>query len=420
MPALTEGDAKDGVALKGRKYARRGLDRVVSPEDTLARALPLAASMGITRIANITGLDRLGVPTVAVTRPNSRSVSVSLGKGATLSAAKASGLMEAIEGFHAEQVDAPVLFASYERMMGRANVVDVSRLARVHGGSFDAGSKLLWLEGHDLVQDAPCFVPFETVHTDYTLPLPAGSGAFLMSSNGLASGNQYLEAVSHGICEVVERDANSLWRCRSAEAQARTRLDLSSVDDDCCLEVLEWFRSAGIDACVWETTSDVGIPCFRCQITDSANSGYHPIHPVSGFGCHPRREIALLRALTEAAQGRLVLISGARDDLSRNLFHDEDAVRKAREFDALRTAPGVHRHFYDTPSYDSATLDGDVTWELAQLAGAGLDAVVVVDLEKAEFGIPVVRVIVPGLESICEAPNYVPGIRLRRVLEGTA
>jgi len=57
--------------------------------------------MGITRLGNITGLDRIGIPVAVAVRPNSRSVSVSQGKGLELAQAMASALMEACEGFHA-------------------------------------------------------------------------------------------------------------------------------------------------------------------------------------------------------------------------------------------------------------------------------------------------------------------------------
>src|SRR5438132_13617410 len=84
------------------KRFRQGTHRTAAPDETLARVRPYAARMGITRLGNITGLDHIGIP-VAV-RPNSRSVSVSQGKGLELPQAVASALMEAREGFHAEAV----------------------------------------------------------------------------------------------------------------------------------------------------------------------------------------------------------------------------------------------------------------------------------------------------------------------------
>jgi ribosomal protein S12 methylthiotransferase accessory factor YcaO len=96
----------------GFKAYRRGTHRTVDPATTLARMQPHLASMGITRIANVTGLDRIGVPVVMVSRPNSRSLAVSQGKGLTLEAAKASGVMEAIELYHAERIELPLKLGS--------------------------------------------------------------------------------------------------------------------------------------------------------------------------------------------------------------------------------------------------------------------------------------------------------------------
>ena len=84
------------------KAFRQGTHRIVAPSETLVRCRPLASSMGITRLGNITGLDRIGIPVVGAARPNSRSVSVSQGKGLDLSQAMTSALMEPIEGFHTE------------------------------------------------------------------------------------------------------------------------------------------------------------------------------------------------------------------------------------------------------------------------------------------------------------------------------
>ena len=61
--------------------------------------------MGITRIANVTGLDRIGIPVVMVCRPNARSIAVSQGKGLDMDAAIVSGLMESAELYHAEQIE---------------------------------------------------------------------------------------------------------------------------------------------------------------------------------------------------------------------------------------------------------------------------------------------------------------------------
>src|SRR6516165_9803382 len=104
------------------KRFRRGTHRLVTPSETLARVRPLAARMGITRLGNITGLDRIGIPVAIAVRPNSRSVSVSQGKGLELPQAMASALMEACEGLHAEEIG-PVRIAAYRDIAPSVTVV---------------------------------------------------------------------------------------------------------------------------------------------------------------------------------------------------------------------------------------------------------------------------------------------------------
>jgi ribosomal protein S12 methylthiotransferase accessory factor len=400
------------------KAYQQGTHRLIPPEETLRRVCPLMGDMGITRIADLTGLDWIGLPVVAVCRPNARSLSVSQGKGLDLAAARASGLMEAVESYHAEHIELPLRRASYVELRTRVPVVDVDALPRLSVGSFHPAMRLLWTEGRDLRDGTPLWLPFELVHTDFTLPLPEGSGSFFMSSNGLASGNHPLEAISHGLCEVVERDATTLWHLGGEESRQRTRLDLGTVDDPACLQVLERFERAGMEVAVWETTTDVGLGSFYCLLAERSLEPLHPRAPTSGAGCHPAREIALLRALTEAAQVRLTLISGARDDMGISRCYEafRDPVVWRQEVERMRREPPV-RHFQDVPTFSGESFEVDVAWELERLAEAGLPRAVVVDLTRPEFRIPVVRVVVPGLEAPHDAPGYVPGRRARERLK---
>jgi YcaO-like protein with predicted kinase domain len=397
------------------KRFRVGTERMVDPSATLRRIKPWMDAMGITRMANITGLDRIGIPVVTACRPNSRSLSVSQGKGLTLEAAQASALMEAIEGYHAERVAGPLLWGSYREMRSCDELVDLAGIPRCPAGGFHENLPLLWMAGTDLFSGRSVLVPYETTHLDFRRPLPPGSGAFLMSSNGLASGNDSLEALSHGICELVERDANTLWHLGGREACDARRVDLTTVDDEECRLLLDRFEDAGIGVAVWDTTSDVGIPSLLCMVADRDPNGVRPMPPVGGSGCHPRRAIALLRALTEAAQGRLTIISGSRDDLSPRNFDASLAAAEMARF-ALELRRHSGKSFGELPDAAHDTFEADVHWELQRLARAGLRQAIAIDLTKREFGIPVIRVIVPYLEAMSELPGFVPGCRGRRVL----
>ena len=214
-----------------------GTYRAVAPAETVARARPYLREMGITRVANVTGLDRLGIPTVMVTRPNARSIAVSQGKGLDLDAARASGIMESMESFLAEHIQLPLKWGTRDDLAAQHKVVTVEDLPVAAGARSLDDMRILWSESNDLISGQSVWIPFELVHTDYRRPAEPGSGYFLCGSNGLASGNTYLEAVVHGACEVIERDANALWNRLTPEHRAATGVDPDSISHGECREL---------------------------------------------------------------------------------------------------------------------------------------------------------------------------------------
>ncbi len=162
----------------GHKRLLEGSHRTRAPAETLAQILPIRQQFGITRVANVTGLDRIGLPVVLATRPNSRSVAVSQGKGTSLEAAKASAMMEAIELWHAENILRPMIFATPGEIGRCGTVIDLERLPRVVNSRYSEGLRMHWIEGIDLVSGKPVFIPHEMVHADYTHPVPPGHGCF--------------------------------------------------------------------------------------------------------------------------------------------------------------------------------------------------------------------------------------------------
>src|SRR5690348_11062521 len=104
------------VSTETVKGFTRGTHRVCSPAETWERIKPHFLRAGLTRVADITGLDRVGIPVTLAYRPDSPTMANSTGKGLTLEAALVSGAMEAMELYHAEHVDLPVVRCSYEEM----------------------------------------------------------------------------------------------------------------------------------------------------------------------------------------------------------------------------------------------------------------------------------------------------------------
>src|SRR5512142_1484780 len=228
---LDRAEPSDGSTLDQpvRKAFQSGTHRLIDPNETVARAQRLFGPLGITRVANVTGLDKLGIPVVMVCRPNARSLAVSQGKGTDYPSACASGIMESIELYHAERIIQPLLLASANELRFRYRLVPIESLPRVSVSVFHSNLPILWIEGTDLNSSEACWVPYELVHMNYTIPLPTGSGCFVMSSNGLASGNHLLEAINHGLCELIERDAMSVFRAQDAATRQQFRIDLNTV-----------------------------------------------------------------------------------------------------------------------------------------------------------------------------------------------
>jgi YcaO-like protein with predicted kinase domain len=392
---------------------RRGTYRVTCPEDALARIRPLAAGMGITRIGNITGLDHIGIPVAVSIRPRSRSVAVSLGKGLTLAQAKVSALMEGVENFHAEDLAGRCHWASPQTMAASGDAVDPRQLCRTEV-PLDNAAPIPWIEGYDLLRDAPCWVPAAVVHTDYVMPL-GGSEYFQVGSNGLASGNHLLEALSAGICEVVERDAVSLWRSKRLSARAAHWLQLAGVDDADCRTLLERFECAGMAVRLWSATTEIGVPVFICDIRPLADADTPVRRRFRGAACHPDPAIALAGAMTEAAQVRLTYISGSRNDLAAADYDDPATADFTEALLDVFCQQATPRSFADEPGCAETDLACVVRWELERLRAAGVTRVIAVDLTQAAFGIPVLRVVIPGLEGLFDDPGYVRGARARAV-----
>lgn len=399
------------------KAYRRGTHRVCDPEQTVARLRPFLARMGITRIADITGLDRVGIPTVLVCRPNSRSVAVALGKGLDPAAARASGVMEAAETFHAETIELPLRYASRADLAPRRRLADVDRLPLTEPGGLAQDRPILWIEGSDAADGGERWLPLETVSTDYTLPQPPGAGVFQATTNGLASGNTLDEARLHAACELIERDASTLWRLGGAAARQRSRLDLDSIASAEARGLIERFAAAGVEVGVWETSSDIGVACFMALAAGRMDGA----DPEVGAGCHPSRDVALCRALTEAAQARVGFVSGARDDLLPSLYTPAARQRRADQARAWLTEGRPARRLDQAPELAGEDVAEDFAQILDRLRGAGLDEVVTVDLTKPELGIPVVRMAIPGLEGpLAEDAPCRPGRRASTVLAGDA
>lgn len=348
----------------------RGTHRVLPPERTWARIAPLTSRFGITRVADVTGLDHIGIPVFQAIRPGATTVSVSQGKGLTPMAARVSATMEAIELWHAER-----LTGTGEEV--RDLPYRLADLDLATGSAVREGMPLRWLPGTGLLTGAPIPVPLDLVRVDHTYRTEGRPPLFRATSNGLASGNTLAEATAHALAELCERD--SLARLRRTPRSAWRRLDLDSVDDADCRALLKTYAEAGVEVDVVVVAAHPA--CFEARIRSEAL----PV-TFTGAGCHLDPAIALCRALTEAAQSRLTAIAGARDDLPPVLYrHTTGGGRE----DLGAAVPWDGRS-------GSAGLEADIDLLARHIAARTGHEPIRVTL-PSPTGIDVVKVVAPGL-----------------------
>jgi len=195
--------------------------------------------------------------------------------------------------------------------------------------------------------------------------------------------------MAHAICEVIERDASTLWHYLDPHERWATRVDADTIDDPYCNKLLHILEQANLEPVIWNITTDIGVPVFYCLLLDEmAGQG----HMGAGAGCHSAREIALSRALTEAVQTRTTYIAGSRDDLTPAEFSEAGRAEKYQY--AARVMQGGEGlgNFQDIFSKQSPTLEDDIEFLLARLDAVGIDEVVAVDMVNGNYGMPVVRV----------------------------
>jgi len=242
-----------------------------------------------------------------------------------------------------------------------------------------------------------------------------GQTCFGMTSNGLASGNHLLEAIVHAICEVVERDAMTLWYSRKIQTRKSTFLDLNSCKDLNCEQLIARFRESSLQILVWDIISDIGIPSFLCLLYEGTSDPSRLQYTSSGMGCHVSRSIALLRAMTESAQSRLTLIAGSRDDMFRDQYEKSRFLSNdLMQYQSLRPLNDKGRSLKTMPTFERETFNKDLALILEKLQSAGIKQVVVVALTEADSPFQVVKVIIPGLEGLDDHPMYSPGPRAQR------
>jgi ribosomal protein S12 methylthiotransferase accessory factor len=357
-----------------------GTDRAQPPARTREIAERAAAAAGVTRVADVTRLDTIGIPTYQAVRPLSTTLAVSQGKGVTAELARLSAICESVELWHAEQPLAPALTATPRQVAARLGY-DAGTLPRTTPSLLHDDLPLDWTPARLLADGTPSLLPVAAVRLSLEPATGWHAPVFLASTNGLASGNTRVEAALHGLYEVIERDAVTA----ALPTGGGTRIDPRALGSPAVDALVTLIEQADVAYEVRLLPSPTGLPCFLAWLSSHDYPG-----AMHGFGCHLRADIALTRALTEAAQTRVSYIAGARDDLHDDI--DAGGAARRREPIGAIHQPGA---LLDGPE-PTDSLAGDLALVVARATAAFGQPPLLADLTRPGPGLAVVKVVAPG------------------------
>ena len=422
-----------------RAFRNSGGHRSVPPEETLARYRHL--------ISPITGVVTWLARTAAETdpwlhvywagsnlAPRSRTLrslrrslrSKSAGKGSTPQQSEASALCEAVErysgAFHGDEIRCRTRLTDFEKageseaippnevqLFSDRQLDDADRInACGHPYNFvpprlDPDAEIDWSPVWSLTQGRHRYLPTSIL---YGMAEAAGEGrdpGFKADSNGCAAGNTLEEAILQGFLELVERDAFAIWwynRLRLPE------VDLPSFGDPYLASAREYYGRQNREIWVLDATSDFGIPVF-VAISRRADGQAEDI--LYGAGAHTDPHIAALRAVCELNQCLQWIRGSARhggaghDPVSQSWWR----TGKLADHPYLAPASGAARRGKsDYPVPGTADTREDVEHCRALVEARGMEFLVL-DQTRPDIGMPVARVIVPGMRHFWE--RFAPG-----------
>ena len=375
------------MTAKAEKLLLSGLQ----PNPELARAASAALRCGVTRLADVTHLDTVGVPVVQAVRPWSRALSVHQGKGLTREAAALGALMEAVESHFAEAFAGPAVCCDFQGLPPDERAETLGDFASDRRSPPADHEPLGWIGARTIPDGATFWLPFDLVSLDLSR---RGDARIDRSSDGLASHFDSADAETTAVLEVLERDAVAGFLALPPWGRAELRVDIASAETPWLSEIQQRIDASGVHATLYLAPAVVDLPVFICELSEPCAEGL-PRGRVFGSACHPDAGTAIRKAVLEALQSRLTAISGARDDI---IFDPEEMRVRGFGF-SLPLPSGVAA----TPwSSLAGRWVGDAASPsrlAALLRQAGYGTTAVVDLAPQDLGVVVVKAFVPGLGS---------------------
>uniref|UniRef100_B8HTZ0 YcaO domain-containing protein n=1 Tax=Cyanothece sp. (strain PCC 7425 / ATCC 29141) TaxID=395961 RepID=B8HTZ0_CYAP4 len=422
-PDLISQQVKQPIALSSRPklFTQEGGHRVFTPDQILQRYEHLISPITgvVSQLTRASDPDNPFLHTYSAVHAfgsatNLKSLRRSLGhksggKGKTDRQSKASGFCEAIERYSGIcQGDELRLKASFVELEDQAihpaqcllfseqqyqNREALNAKAIVEHDwiplLFDPTQPVDWTPVWSLTAQAHKYLP--TAFCYYNYKLPKQHRFCSADSNGNAAGGTLEDAILQGFLELVERDSVALWWYNRLP---RAGVDLTSFNEPYLLDLQAWYHSQQRELWVLDLTTDLNIPAFAAV---SRFVGGEQEYIIAGYGAHFDARLAVLRAVTEVNQIGCHLPEQYPDrpaDTALNYWFNQATIANQSYLAPSDQTPV--KQYGDYPQQWSDNLQEDVLHCVEITRQAGLE-MLVLNQTRPDIGLPVVKVIVPGL-----------------------
>jgi len=305
-----------------------------------------------------------------------------MGKGGTPHQSEASAVMELAErfSFFSFCKNSKKFFTEeYRNLKDRALPFE-SIAQSVHDDSDDLDRAkevfsrlpLKWTWAYNLSSQAELLIPFDWFYT-------------INEFNGPSAGNCVEEALSQGICEIVERHVSSIVSRSRLKTPA---INIDSITDPLLLEMIRKYETVGIKLFISDFSLNTGIPSVGVLAYDPSTFP-EKSELVWTAGTTPDPQKALSRALTEVAQ-----LAGDFNTSSNYVASGLPKFGNLEEADFI-IRPGSRIDITHLPDLSHDNIKVEVENCISALSQSGME-VIVVNTTHPRLEIPAFYTVIPG------------------------
>ena len=398
------------VPLSGPLRQTKGTFRSASFDQTLKKISRSIDKLNISRIIDLTPLDKIGFPTYTICRPDPSFENYSCGKGINSKAAMVSSLMEAYEYHTRYGLEKNMATDKTKRGIGKiGKYLAPEKLNLPIEFKTHSKARFDWVQAIELFSQEKIYLPADVMTLrHYSHPGITPVNPF-QSTNGTASGNCIYEAIIHSIFEIIERDALVLSNFAPPVAVEFRASDFPTEISRLVKKIL----NCNIKVFAFDITSDLQVPSYQIYLAEQSGPDSFFIH--SGQGTHLNSHIAFSRALNEACQVRLTYFSGSREDVGDGT----EPLASMENLEQYHAEAAKKKYQLSTVNKEIKTFEQLLTFLLNILWKGNLKKVFVSNNSLDEVGLASISCYVPKMEGLrhdAEGNLYV-GKRAKKLIK---